>query len=150
MLLESTWTDQHGNNALFCMPDFRVYFLWQRISNPRSILGIWALDKRSAEESSETPEFCIDSLFRGNVSRFINHSCEPNLFCQSVMSNHSANEKAIKVSRVVLFAKRDIPANEVFSFLSLHTYIYVYVYVYINDGTHYLIGDENYKTAQNF
>lgn len=86
------------------------------ISNPRTIQGIWTLDKRPAEESSESPEFCIDSLFRGNVSRFVNHSCEPNLFSPSVMYNHSANEKAIKASRVVLFAKRDIPVNEELTF----------------------------------
>lgn len=50
------------------------------------------------------------------VLHFINHSYEPNMFCQSVMYNHSANEKAIKVSQVVLFAKRDISANEVSQF----------------------------------
>ncbi|KAK9927939.1 hypothetical protein M0R45_025099 [Rubus argutus] len=88
----------------------------KRISNPRTIQGIWTLDKRPAEESSESPEFCIDSLFRGNVSRFVNHSCEPNLFSPSVMYNHSANEKAIKASRVVLFAKRDISVNEELTF----------------------------------
>ncbi|XP_019442833.1 PREDICTED: histone-lysine N-methyltransferase, H3 lysine-9 specific SUVH4-like isoform X1 [Lupinus angustifolius] len=56
-------------------------------------------------ETTETePEFCIDAGSYGNVARFINHSCEPNLFVQCVLSGHHD----IRLARVVLFAAADI------------------------------------------
>ncbi|XP_074275161.1 histone-lysine N-methyltransferase, H3 lysine-9 specific SUVH4-like isoform X2 [Silene latifolia] len=51
------------------------------------------------------PEFCIDAGLTGNVARFINHSCEPNLFVQCVLSSHHD----IKLARVMLFAADNIP-----------------------------------------
>ncbi|GAU29604.1 hypothetical protein TSUD_164520 [Trifolium subterraneum] len=51
------------------------------------------------------PEFCIDAGSFGNVSRFINHGCTPNLFVQCVLSNHLD----VKLARVMLFAAQDIP-----------------------------------------
>ncbi|KAH9627160.1 hypothetical protein KSS87_018400 [Heliosperma pusillum] len=51
------------------------------------------------------PEFCIDAGLTGNVARFINHSCEPNLFVQCVLSCHHD----IKLARVMLFAADNIP-----------------------------------------
>ncbi|MCO5607841.1 hypothetical protein L7F22_062043 [Adiantum nelumboides] len=36
----------------------------------------------------DQPEFCIDAGTFGNVARFINHSCEPNLFVQCVVNEH--------------------------------------------------------------
>ncbi|KAB1201345.1 Histone-lysine N-methyltransferase, H3 lysine-9 specific SUVH4 [Morella rubra] len=51
------------------------------------------------------PEFCIDAGSTGNVARFINHSCEPNLFVQCVLSSHHD----IKLARVMLFAADNIP-----------------------------------------
>ena len=44
----------------------------------------------------------VDATYVGNVGRFINHSCEPNLFVQPVRVENS-------VPRVALFAARDIP-----------------------------------------
>ncbi|KAL5733859.1 hypothetical protein ACOSP7_031720 [Xanthoceras sorbifolium] len=57
------------------------------------------------EESESAPEFCIDAGLYGNVARFINHSCEPNLFVQCVLSSHDD----VRLARVVLFAADDIP-----------------------------------------
>ncbi|XP_039166912.1 histone-lysine N-methyltransferase, H3 lysine-9 specific SUVH4-like [Eucalyptus grandis] len=57
------------------------------------------------EQKSEVPEFCIDAGSAGNIARFINHSCEPNLFVQCVLSSH----QDIKLARVVLFAADNIP-----------------------------------------
>ncbi|XP_071707143.1 histone-lysine N-methyltransferase, H3 lysine-9 specific SUVH4-like [Rutidosis leptorrhynchoides] len=57
------------------------------------------------ESADETePEFCIDAGRIGNVARFINHSCEPNLFVQCVLSSH----RDPRFARVVLFASGDI------------------------------------------
>ncbi|KAL8227447.1 hypothetical protein R6Q57_015031 [Mikania cordata] len=51
------------------------------------------------------PEFCIDAGRIGNVARFINHSCDPNLFVQCVLSSHHD----LKLARIVLFASDNIP-----------------------------------------
>ncbi|XP_021866538.1 histone-lysine N-methyltransferase, H3 lysine-9 specific SUVH4 isoform X2 [Spinacia oleracea] len=50
-------------------------------------------------------EYCIDAGVTGNLARFINHSCEPNLFVQCVLSAHHD----IKLARVMLFAADNIP-----------------------------------------
>lgn len=50
-------------------------------------------------------EFCIDAGRFGSVARFINHSCEPNLFVQCVLSTHHD----IKMAKIMLFAADTIP-----------------------------------------
>lgn len=65
------------------------------------------LDKAESES-----EFCIDGVSCGNVTRFINHSCEPNLFVQCILSSHHD----IRLARIVLFAADDIPPMQVISF----------------------------------
>ncbi|CAN0929159.1 Histone-lysine N-methyltransferase, H3 lysine-9 specific SUVH4 [Linum grandiflorum] len=50
-------------------------------------------------------EFCIDAGSCGNVARFINHSCEPNLFVECILSSHHD----LRLARIVLFAAEDIP-----------------------------------------
>ncbi|KAL3500960.1 hypothetical protein ACH5RR_035409 [Cinchona calisaya] len=52
----------------------------------------------------KTPEFCIDASTIGNVSRYINHSCEPNLFVQCILSTHHD----VRLARIVLFAAGSI------------------------------------------
>ena len=51
----------------------------------------------------------IDAAEFGNVSRFINHSCEPNLILHPVRVNSS-------VPRLALFARRNIQVGEELSF----------------------------------
>ena len=51
----------------------------------------------------------IDPMYVGNVGRFINHSCEPNLYMVPVRINNS-------VPRIALFASRDIQAEEELTF----------------------------------
>ena len=51
----------------------------------------------------------IDPRLCGNVGRFINHSCEPNLFMVPVRIDHV-------VPRLALFALRDIAADEELSY----------------------------------
>ncbi|GAB5368126.1 hypothetical protein AAMO2058_001291500 [Amorphochlora amoebiformis] len=48
--------------------------------------------------------YIVDSTRRGNVSRFINHSCDPN--CYTRVVNHNGNNK------IVILAKRDIYKDE--------------------------------------
>ncbi|KAF2611346.1 hypothetical protein F2Q70_00007395 [Brassica cretica] len=65
------------------------------------------MDNKASESNGDesVPEFCIDAGSTGNFARFINHSCEPNLFVQCVLSSH----QDIKLARVVLFAADNIP-----------------------------------------
>ncbi|XP_077250462.1 histone-lysine N-methyltransferase, H3 lysine-9 specific SUVH4-like isoform X2 [Tasmannia lanceolata] len=57
------------------------------------------------KKTESAPEFCIDAGSVGNIARFINHSCQPNLFVQCVLSSHHD----IKLARVMLFAADNIP-----------------------------------------
>ncbi|XP_024626655.1 histone-lysine N-methyltransferase, H3 lysine-9 specific SUVH4 [Medicago truncatula] len=68
-------------------------------------LPINNLSEKKDELMEKDPEYCIDAGSFGNVSRFINHGCEPNLFVQCVLSCH----RDPRLARVVLFAAEDIP-----------------------------------------
>ncbi|KAF5182801.1 Histone-lysine N-methyltransferase, H3 lysine-9 specific SUVH4 [Thalictrum thalictroides] len=63
------------------------------------------LDKIDDKNVPSEPEFCIDAGTTGGVARFINHSCGPNLFIQSVLSSH----RDMSLARVALFASDNIP-----------------------------------------
>lgn len=82
-------------------------FFWQRRLRDVSIPT--CLDKSDDHRSDNGPEFCIDAGSTGNIARFINHSCQPNLFVQCVLSSHHD----IKLARVVLFAADNIPPLKV-------------------------------------
>ncbi|XP_070667093.1 histone-lysine N-methyltransferase, H3 lysine-9 specific SUVH4-like isoform X1 [Malus domestica] len=62
--------------------------------------------------SESEPEFCIDAASHGNVTRYINHSCEPNLFVQCVLSSHHD----VRLARIVLFAADNIPPLQELSY----------------------------------
>ncbi|KAL8134510.1 histone-lysine N-methyltransferase, H3 lysine-9 specific SUVH4-like isoform X2 [Apium graveolens] len=59
----------------------------------------------SDDDMDNGPEYCLDAGNSGNVARFINHSCQPNLFVQCVLNTHHD----AKLARVVLFASDNIP-----------------------------------------
>ncbi|CAN0924786.1 Histone-lysine N-methyltransferase, H3 lysine-9 specific SUVH4, partial [Linum grandiflorum] len=84
------------------------------VSLPIGEEGTSALDESKTDNG---PEFCIDAGPSGNVARFINHSCSPNLFVQCVLSSH----QDVRLARVVLFAADNIPP------LQELTYDYGYV-----------------------
>ena len=50
----------------------------------------------------------IDATYYGNVSRFINHSCKPNLQMQNVLINSSES-----THRIAFFATKNIKQNEI-------------------------------------
>ncbi|XP_074564701.1 histone-lysine N-methyltransferase, H3 lysine-9 specific SUVH4 isoform X4 [Curcuma longa] len=60
------------------------------------------------DKRSEVVEYCIDAGSVGNVARFINHSCQPNLFVQCILSSHHD----MKMAKVMLFAADTIPPLE--------------------------------------
>ncbi|KAI5430689.1 histone-lysine N-methyltransferase, H3 lysine-9 specific SUVH5 [Lathyrus oleraceus] len=49
--------------------------------------------------------FTIDASKYGNMARFINHSCSPNLFCLNVLFDHDD----VRIPHIMLFAAEDIP-----------------------------------------
>lgn len=69
---------------------------------------------KTDEKKLDVPEFCIDAGSVGNIARFINHSCEPNLFVQCVLSSHHD----IKLARILLFAADNIPPLQVMNWSS--------------------------------
>jgi len=58
----------------------------------------------------------IDPMYVGNVGRFINHSCNPNLYMVPVRINNN-------IPRIALFTLRDIQVGEelTFSYLGTHS-----------------------------
>ena len=52
--------------------------------------------------------YCIDARKYGNVARFINHLCEPNLVPVKVF----VDSQDLRFPRICLFASRDILAQE--------------------------------------
>ncbi|XP_062409434.1 histone-lysine N-methyltransferase EHMT1 isoform X6 [Sardina pilchardus] len=56
--------------------------------------------------------YCIDARFYGNISRFINHLCEPNLFPCRVFTSH----QDLRFPRVAFFASKKISAGEELGF----------------------------------
>ncbi|XVF52531.1 hypothetical protein PTKIN_Ptkin05aG0025900 [Pterospermum kingtungense] len=49
--------------------------------------------------------FTIDAAQRGNIGRFINHSCSPNLYAQNVLYDHEDK----RIPHIMLFAAENIP-----------------------------------------
>ncbi|XP_061119230.1 histone-lysine N-methyltransferase EHMT1 isoform X1 [Conger conger] len=56
--------------------------------------------------------YCIDARFYGNISRFINHTCEPNLFPVRVFTSH----QDLRFPHIAFFASRNISAGEELGF----------------------------------
>ncbi|EOA26261.1 hypothetical protein CARUB_v10022678mg [Capsella rubella] len=61
--------------------------------------------KPAMEEVEETSGFTIDAATKGNVGRFINHSCSPNLYAQNVLYDHEDT----RMPHVMFFAMDNIP-----------------------------------------
>lgn len=97
--------------------------LWEGL---KSVVGLG-----SATSSSETMEgFTIDASECGNVGRFINHSCSPNLYAQNVLWDHDD----MRMPHVMFFAVENIPP------LQELTYHYNY-----KIGEVYINGEEKVK-----
>ncbi|KAG2643022.1 hypothetical protein PVAP13_2KG294500 [Panicum virgatum] len=72
--------------------------LWEGL---KSVVGV-----QSTTSSSKTMDgFTIDAAECGNVGRFINHSCSPNLYAQNVLWDHDD----MRMPHVMLFAVENIP-----------------------------------------
>ncbi|XP_009798600.1 histone-lysine N-methyltransferase, H3 lysine-9 specific SUVH6-like [Nicotiana sylvestris] len=77
-------------------------------------------------ELADEGGFTIDAAHYGNIGRFINHSCSPNLYAQNVVYDHEDK----KMPHIMLFAADNIPPLKE---LSYH-YNYAVDQVYDSDG----------------
>eukprot|EP00850_Spirogloea_muscicola_P024223 SM000494S17356 [mRNA] locus=s494:3531:7107:- [translate_table: standard] len=74
--------------------------------------GKLSVDKGGGERSAVSSErlmrdvhFCLDAAKTGNVARYLNHSCAPNLFVQCVLFDHHD----VRAPHVCLFAMEHAP-----------------------------------------
>lgn len=70
--------------------------------------GLFALLPDMPSSSVDVIEnigFTIDAVSYGNVGRFINHSCSPNLYAQNVLYDHEDK----RIPHIMLFAAENIP-----------------------------------------
>lgn len=70
--------------------------------------GAHACPMLSASLPQDGELYCIDARFYGNVSRFINHHCEPNLVPVRVFMSH----QDLRFPRIAFFSTRLIEAGE--------------------------------------
>ncbi|XP_078406439.1 histone-lysine N-methyltransferase EHMT1-like isoform X11 [Cetorhinus maximus] len=63
-------------------------------------------------DNKEGEVYCIDARYYGNVSRFINHLCEPNLIPVRVFMSH----QDLRFPRIAFFSSRDIKSGEELGF----------------------------------
>ncbi|KAK1354497.1 hypothetical protein POM88_047753 [Heracleum sosnowskyi] len=61
--------------------------------------------EKADDTNDEDLEFSLDGGSTNNVSRFINHSCDPNLFLHCMLEEHHDP----RLARVFLVASEDIP-----------------------------------------
>ena len=62
-------------------------------------------ESSTPETMEEDVGFTIDAAKCGNVGRFINHSCSPNLYAQNVLWDHDDK----RMPHIMLFAAENIP-----------------------------------------
>ena len=77
-----------------------------------------------SREVVEDGGFTIDAAQYGNVGRFINHSCSPNLYAQNVLYDHDDK----RIPHIMLFAAENIPP------LQELTYHYNYTIDQVHDS----------------
>ncbi|XP_033121220.1 uncharacterized protein LOC117120307 isoform X2 [Anneissia japonica] len=63
-------------------------------------------------DNREGDVYCIDARYYGNISRFINHLCEPNIVPVRIFVDHHD----LRFPRIVFFTSRDVNAYEELGF----------------------------------
>ncbi|KAG6415990.1 hypothetical protein SASPL_123411 [Salvia splendens] len=71
---------------------------------------------------SQDDDYALDAAIYGNIGRFINHSCDPNVFTQKVFYDHGDK----KMPHIMFFAAKKIPHR--------HELVYDYNYANVQDA----------------
>ncbi|KAJ3684864.1 hypothetical protein LUZ61_014028 [Rhynchospora tenuis] len=104
--------------------------LWEGLQSFVPGMGSMA-EKDSSSGANASEGFTIDAAEMGNVGRFINHSCSPNMYAQNVLFDHDDS----RMPHVMFFAAENIPP------LQELTYHYNYTIGQVRD----LQGNEKVK-----
>lgn len=101
-MLEDTDAEKRSNDEyLFDIGhNYDDHTLWEGLPNP-----ITGLQSNAVCETVEDGGFTIDAAEYGNVGRFINHSCSPNLYAQNVLYDHDDR----RTPHIMFFAADNIP-----------------------------------------
>ncbi|KAL5729018.1 [histone H3]-lysine(4) N-trimethyltransferase [Ranunculus cassubicifolius] len=107
-LLEDMEAEQRINSDEYLFDIGHNYDdLWKGLSKliPPELKSSYTFED---DENEGDVAFTIDGAHRGNVGRFINHSCSPNLYAQNVLYDHGDK----RVPHIMLFAAENIPPLE--------------------------------------
>ncbi|XP_077244854.1 histone-lysine N-methyltransferase, H3 lysine-9 specific SUVH6-like isoform X2 [Tasmannia lanceolata] len=102
-LLQDTEADQRTGNDEYLFDighNYNDHALWDGVSTLLPDLPSSPLCK-----VIEDVCFTIDAAEYGNVGRFINHSCSPNLYAQNLLYDHDD----MRMPHIMLFAAENIP-----------------------------------------
>ncbi|KAI3458370.1 hypothetical protein Pfo_015033 [Paulownia fortunei] len=87
----------------------------QRIGNDEYLFDICDSHDIGAKGFDSKPNddgFAIDAAMFGNIGRFINHSCSPNLYAQEVLYDHYDK----RMPHIMFFATKNIPPLQELSY----------------------------------
>ncbi|XP_073001411.1 histone-lysine N-methyltransferase, H3 lysine-9 specific SUVH6-like [Typha latifolia] len=90
--------------------------LWEGLST-----SIPSLQKGPSCKGDEVG-FAVDASMYGNIGRFFNHSCTPNLYAQNLLYDHDNKS----MPHIMFFASEDIPALEELTYHYNYTIDQVY------------------------
>lgn len=103
-LPKGTFVCEYAGEVIGTEEARRRYGLQQGLGRPNYIFAL----REHFGESCQVLTY-IDPTFIGNIGRYVNHSCDPNLVIVPVRTD-------IVVPKLCLFARRDIPAHTELSF----------------------------------
>ncbi|GMR58313.1 hypothetical protein PMAYCL1PPCAC_28508, partial [Pristionchus mayeri] len=116
---EKSWTVRAG--CYITKGNFVCSYLGEMITAKEAAQRkdqMYQVDIKMKTTDGQYHNLVVDSLNMGNESRFIAHSCAPNLFTQRVHFEVEGRPKR----HIALFANRDIEAGEELSFDYYHHY----------------------------
>lgn len=104
-MLEDAEAEQRTNDEyLFDIGhNYDDHTLWEGL--PGYIPGVQSDVASETDAELKDVGFTIDAAEYGNVGRFINHSCSPNLYAQNLLYDHDDK----KMPHVMFFAVDNIP-----------------------------------------
>ncbi|XP_046985834.1 histone-lysine N-methyltransferase EHMT2 isoform X1 [Schistocerca americana] len=108
--------NRDDDTYLFDLDNRRRHFGHNSVNERKNSVELVSCSLNPQERLGKTPHdgetYCIDARYYGNISRFINHMCAPNLLAIRVFVEH----QDVHFPRMAFFANRDIEPNEELGF----------------------------------